>query len=60
MKQLMERIPLSRTEIYRRIRGNNFPRPIRLGKNRIAFIETEIEAWISDRLGTSSEQSDVR
>ena len=60
MKQLLERIPLSKTEIYRRINGGNFPKPIRLGKNRIAFLETEVEAWISERPGTLSGKPNVQ
>jgi prophage regulatory protein len=46
MKQLLECVPLSKSEIYRRINAGNFPRPVRLGKNRIAFSEAEIEQWI--------------
>ncbi|WEX09641.1 AlpA family transcriptional regulator [Chelativorans sp. AA-79] len=50
LKQVMERIPLSKTEIYRRIRDGRFPRPVRIGSHRIAFAEAEIEEWFADRL----------
>lgn len=49
MKQVLERVPLSKTEIYRRIRAGNFPAPIRLGVSRIAFSAEEIDAWILSR-----------
>ncbi|MES0020217.1 AlpA family phage regulatory protein [Mesorhizobium sp. M0036] len=49
MKQVLERIPLSKTEIYRRIRAGTFPIPIRLGPARIAFSADEIDAWILSR-----------
>jgi len=49
LKQVMERIPLSKTEIYRRIRDGRFPKPVRIGTNRIAFSEEEIENWIASR-----------
>jgi len=50
LKQVMERIPLSKTEIYRRISDGRFPQPVRIGVHRIAFSETEIEQWFADRL----------
>lgn len=39
-------INYSRSQIYRKIRDRSFPRPVRLGGNRIGFIESEIDAWI--------------
>lgn len=50
LKQVMERIPLSKTEIYRRIRDDRFPQPVRIGAHRIAFLEAEVEQWFADRL----------
>ena len=49
MKQVLERIPLSKTEIYRRIRAGTFPSPIKLGVSRIAFSAEEIDASILSR-----------
>lgn len=46
MKQVLERIPLSKTTIYRNIRAGTFPAPIKLGRSRIAFSEAEVNAWI--------------
>ncbi|HVW57836.1 MAG TPA: AlpA family phage regulatory protein [Rhizobiaceae bacterium] len=53
LKQVMERIPLSKTEIYRRIRDGRFPKSIRIGTNRIAFSEDDIENWIASRKAAS-------
>jgi prophage regulatory protein len=39
-------IKYSRSQIYRKIRDLSFPQPVRLGGNRIGFIEAEIDAWI--------------
>lgn len=46
LKQVLERIPLSKTEIYRRIKRGEFPQPVRIGANRIAFLDEQIEEWI--------------
>ncbi|BAQ17932.1 helix-turn-helix transcriptional regulator [Methyloceanibacter caenitepidi] len=43
-------IRFSRTHIYRLIRKNEFPRPIRLGEQRVAFVEDEIDAWLRSKI----------
>ena len=39
----------SRPSIYRLIAQEGFPRPIKLGGNKIAFFADEIAAWIASR-----------
>ena len=39
-------IPYSRASIYRKIKGKTFPAPVKLGENKIAWLSTEIDAWI--------------
>ena len=41
---------LSKTNIYRKINSGEFPKPVPLGAQKIAFLESEIEDWISARL----------
>jgi len=45
-----ERVGLSKTEIYRRIAAGTFPKQVPLGEHRVAFLESEIEAWIAERV----------
>ena len=33
-----------------------FPKPVRLGTNSIAFVESEIEAWLKARIAERDEQ----
>jgi prophage regulatory protein len=42
-------IPYSRAHLYRLIHTKKFPAPIRLGENRIAFVEEEIDAWLEQK-----------
>jgi prophage regulatory protein len=36
----------------RRLEENGeFPRRVRIGKNRIAWLRSEVEQWLDDRLG---------
>lgn len=48
--QVRERVPLSRQEIYRRIKAGSFPRQIPLGPQRVAWREADIEEWILQRI----------
>jgi prophage regulatory protein len=39
-------ISYSPAELYRKIKDGSFPSPVRLGKNRVAWLENEIAKWI--------------
>lgn len=54
MKEVLARVSLSKTELYRRIRAGTFPAPIRLGLSRIAFVEKEVEDWMAERAAARS------
>jgi prophage regulatory protein len=41
-------ISYCRAQIYRKIKDGSFPRPIHLGENKIAWLESEIDQWIAD------------
>jgi prophage regulatory protein len=47
LPQVKESTGLSRTSIYRRIATHEFPRPVRLGPKSVAWIEGEIQEWMS-------------
>lgn len=49
MRAVLERVPLSKSEIYRRIKAGTFPSQIRIGAQRIAFLESEIDRWMADQ-----------
>jgi prophage regulatory protein len=40
-------IMFSRATIYRKIDDGTFPRPLKLGANKIAWLESEIDDWIA-------------
>ena len=42
-----------RSTIYRKIKEGTFPTPISLGERASAWIESEIVAWIEERIRTS-------
>lgn len=44
------RVSLSRTELYRRMANGTFPSRVRLGPKRVAFVESEVDAWIASHM----------
>jgi prophage regulatory protein len=42
-------IDLSRVQLWRMIKAGEFPRPVRLTKQRSAWRETEIDQWMATR-----------
>ena len=40
------RVSFHPVHIRRLVSDNKFPAPIRLGENRVAWIETEIDEWL--------------
>lgn len=43
-------ISYSRPHLFRLIKAGKFPVPLKLGENRNAFVEAEIDAWLEARL----------
>lgn len=43
-------IRFTRQHLYRLIKANKFPRPIRLGENRLAWVESEIDAYLETKI----------
>jgi prophage regulatory protein len=48
LPQVKESTGLSRTSIYRKIASDEFPRPVRLGPKSVAWIEGEVQQWMSE------------
>jgi len=40
----------SRSTIYALMAVGDFPRPVRLGSRAVAWVESEVDAWISARI----------
>jgi prophage regulatory protein len=47
--QVAARVPYTRQHCGRLERENKFPRRVQVGENRVAWLETEIDAWIESR-----------
>ena len=62
-KQLEHALGLSRSAIYARLDPNspqhdsNFPRPIKLGSTAVAWVESEVQAYIAGLIEDRGTQS---
>jgi prophage regulatory protein len=52
--EVRRRVCLSRTTIWRLQRADKFPRSVQLSPGRRGWLESEITAWIQERVEDSS------
>lgn len=45
---VLDRVPFSKTEIYRRVRTGEFPKPISIGVRAVAWLESDIDQYIQN------------
>lgn len=57
LPEVRQRVGLSRSEIYRRIRQKTFPRPVSLGPQTSAWDSSAVDAWISSRIEANGPES---
>lgn len=43
-------INFSRQWLHRLVREGKFPKPVKVGNRTLAWVETEIDAWIASRV----------
>lgn len=49
LPDVIARVGLGKTSIYRSISDGNFPAPIALGSRAVAWRESDIDAWLAAR-----------
>ncbi|EJR0961158.1 TPA: AlpA family phage regulatory protein [Vibrio parahaemolyticus] len=52
LKEVMQKTALSRSAIYRKMDEGSFPKSVSLGDRAVAWIESEVEEWMEERLQT--------
>lgn len=51
IKQVAEKLSLGQSTIYRMISKGEFPKPFSLGGNRTAWLEEDVDRWLSEKAG---------
>lgn len=50
LPEVQRRTGYSKAWIYRLLREQRFPQSVKIGSRSIAFVESEIDEWISQRI----------
>jgi prophage regulatory protein len=53
IRDVVLKVGLSHTTIYKRVKQGTFPAPVRVGDNAVAWPSDEIDRWIGERLAAS-------
>jgi len=53
LPDVLKRTGLSRSSVYLRVHQRCFPQPVSLGSHSVAWVESEVEAWLGDRIALS-------
>lgn len=51
LRDVLTVVGLSRAHVYHLVKNGLFPRPIALGSNCARWVQSEVQAWVADRIG---------
>ena len=49
LPEVMSRVGLGRSTIYRWMSEGKFPKPVQLGGHAVAWVEEEVETWVAEK-----------
>ncbi|MBL6749441.1 MAG: AlpA family phage regulatory protein [Nevskia sp.] len=49
-QEVQARTSLSRSQLYQLIKDKRFPAPIQLSVRTVAWVQSEIDAWVTSRI----------
>jgi len=55
LPEVLKRVGLSRARMYGLINAGRFPKQVRIGMRSVAFLESEIEAWMDSVIAERNE-----
>ena len=55
LAEVQRRVPYSRSTIYLKVARGEFPAPINLGARAVAWLESDIDKWIAERIEGSEQ-----
>lgn len=55
LPEVIKRTGFGKTWIYELIRSGRFPSQVKIGERAVAFIESEVDAWIDNVIARSRE-----
>ncbi|MFQ3179595.1 MAG: prophage regulatory protein [Pseudoalteromonas tetraodonis] len=55
LKEVIEKTSLGRSTIYEFMTDGRFPKQVSLGAKSVAWLESEVDDWIMERIGEREE-----
>ena len=52
LPQVQQIVPYSASHIWRLERSGQFPQRVRLGGNRVAWLQSEVNSWVESKLAS--------
>jgi len=52
---VLARVGLTKSPLYAAIKVGNFPAPVQISNNAVAWIESEIDSWIASKISSRDE-----
>ncbi|WP_449543823.1 helix-turn-helix transcriptional regulator [Enterobacter ludwigii] len=56
LSEVLRKIQLSKAWVYKLISQGKFPKPVKIGSRAIAFVESEVDDWINQRIEESRKE----
>lgn len=53
IREVCQRTALSKSQLYRLVDELSFPPPVRLGRRACAWVESEVEQWLRERIAAT-------
>jgi prophage regulatory protein len=50
LDEVLKRVPYGKPWLYRLVGRGEFPAPVRVGANRVAWVESEVDKWLADKV----------
>ena len=54
LPQVLAKIGLSRSATYEMINSGDFPKPVKLGKRAVGWVDHDVENWLIERRNAQS------
>lgn len=58
LPKVQDRTGLSRSAIYQKVSEGSFPRQVSLGARAVGWLESEVDAWLSQQIEQSRKAAD--
>lgn len=58
IKQVAAKVALGQSTIYRLVAKGEFPKPFPLVGNRTAWLESDIDAWLAERVAAARQPTE--